>query len=487
MTIIKEEKLFFMEEYIAPTPLKETKKKTPFVGFVLLFLLLVIPVGMYYVIQIQSIGDIRSFADNDWRKKTNVILPDAPAAAAATPTPTPLVTNATRCNKSCSLDTDCSATGDMVCAKVNGIGKCRAASCSDVSDCWCNKTVACNTACTESSQCGTGKICAIINGTGKCRSSECYGIADCMCYVIGGSPTPTPTPAVRCNNTCTLDTDCGGAMICVVTANGNKCRNSQCYGVENCLCYSLLSPTVTPTPTKKIGCNSACTVSADCGGAMICVKTTTGNKCRDPQCYGVEDCLCYSLLSPTVTPTPIEIATPTVTPRPTSRPVTYYPTATKKPTPTPTSPSILLAEGVSPTPILTTLTSLTSSPLTITPFTDANGIAPAKLVISGTAEPDAEIRIIIASDAVAATVYTDTTGAWTYTSPKALSNGNKEVVIVMRPQTGTESTKTEYFIVKTTSSFPWIVIAGIGGGMIFLVGVYVLGQKHGKELSMKKV
>ena len=397
--------MILTEDHIIPSSdineVKNSKKRGSFVGFVLLFLLLVIPVSIYFVTQMQSLGDTRSQAKG-------TVYTVAPAAA-ATPTPTPQVTNATRCNKSCNLDTDCSASGDMVCAKVNGVGSCRAASCPDTADCWCNKTVACNATCTETSQCGSGKVCAKVDGVGKCRNSECYGVDDCMCYVIGGSPTPTPTPAVRCNNTCTLD--------------------------------------------------------ADCGGAMICVKTTTGNKCRDPQCYGVEDCLCYSLLSPTVTPTPIEeIAT------------TYYPTATKKPTPIPTEATILLTELISPTPILTTLTSLTSSPLTITPFTDANGIAPAKLVISGTAEPDSTIEITVLPDNMKQSVLADSTGAWIYTATKALSSGFKNISFTMTTSSGAEMTKTEVCTIKGVS-FPWAIVGGVAGVILIAILAFKLGQK----------
>lgn len=219
------------------------KKRNVVAAGVVVFLLLLIPVGLYFVTQQQSVADTRSQA---------AILYKAAPIAQATPTPTPLVTNASRCNKSCTKDTDCSTSGDMVCANINGAGQCRAANCPEVTDCWCNKTVACNTPCTENSQCGTGKICAKIDGVQKCRSSECYAVDDCLCYVIGGSPTPTPTPLFRCNSSCSGDADCGTSMICVKTAEGNKCRNPQCYGTADCLCYSLLdTPTPTPKPTVK--------------------------------------------------------------------------------------------------------------------------------------------------------------------------------------------------------------------------------------------
>jgi hypothetical protein len=60
-------------------------------------------------------------------------------------------------------------------------------------------------------------------------------------------PTPTPTPSNRCNSTCKTGTDCGTSMICTKTADGNKCRNPQCYSVESCNCYPTPTPSIIPS------------------------------------------------------------------------------------------------------------------------------------------------------------------------------------------------------------------------------------------------
>ena len=402
-------------------------KLNPLQGIALLFFLLAIPVGIYFF-QTQNVGETRSQAGsspsivdraNLQEKKAAAERAKAAAKAAAAaapayvaPTPTPPPTQ--RCNTSCTIDKDCSADGDMVCMKLDGVGKCRSAQCSTVSDCWCNKTVSCNTACTANDQCGVEKVCANISGVGKCRSSECYGAEDCMCFTIGVSPTPTPALPNRCNTTCVNSPDCGTGMVCVETAEGNKCRDSQCYGASNCLCYSTLTlPTpIIPTPVDYV----------------------------------------YR------TPTPIRISP--------QKPL---------PTPTPTISSILLAELLSsPTPTPFPLLNMAQPILTIDPFYNSKKEANPMITLSGTSDPDSELDISIAPDGTFITLTADSLGNWKYVLPKKLTNGDKQLTIISRTAKGGQMTKTETFTVKGGFQFPFaavvftlLIALGVGGYILY--------------------
>jgi len=391
-------------------------KLNPLQGMVLLFLLLAIPVGIYFF-QTQNVGETRSQAGGSGQyyrsipQRAPAVAPAAAAPAYVAPTPTPPPTQ--RCNTSCTIDKDCSADGDMVCMKLDGVGKCRSAQCSTVSDCWCNKTVSCNTACTANDQCGVEKVCANISGVGKCRSSECYGAEDCMCFTIGVSPTPTPALPNRCNTTCVGSPDCGTGMVCVETAEGNKCRDSQCYGASNCLCYSTLT---LPTP-------------------IIPIQTEAGH---------------YD--------SPVRVIT--------QKPL---------PTPTPTISSILLAELLSsPTPTPFPLLNMAQPILTIDPFYNSKKEANPMITLSGTSDPDSELDISIAPDGTFITLTADSLGNWKYVLPKKLKNGDKQLTIISRTAKGGQMTKTETFTVKGGFQFPFaavvftlLIALGVGGYILY--------------------
>jgi|GEM_PF-3235060 len=400
-----------------------SKKLSPFQGITLLFLLLVIPVGVYVGTQYRSIADTRSQAGDAQISMDGVtganLWAAAPAPAAAAPapaavtpaTPTPTSPPTVRCNKTCTVDTDCSKDGDMGCIKVDGVGKCRNSQCSTVSDCWCNKTVSCNTTCTQDDECGGGKVCVKINGSGKCRSKDCFEAADCLCYTIGGTPTPTstptPTPLNRCNNTCASDAECGESMVCTKTTKGNKCRNSQCYGTEDCICYSAIS---SPTPI----------LSSD----------------------------------------PIRITTLQPTPMPTIIPMLL---ADLLSTPIPT-PS-LLQRNIAP-PLLT-----------IDPFYNAKKQANPMVSLSGTSDPEAELDISVFPDGIVMTVTADSLGNWQYVLPKKLTNGDKQLTIISRTNSGGQMTKTETFTVVGGFQFPFAAV--VFSFLIALgVGGYLLYQKN---------
>lgn len=80
--------------------------------------------------------------------------------------------------------------------------------------------------CTEDSDCGDGLACT---DDGVCRNPACPAYASCNCPVI--------TTQVECNEACTSDDDCKGALIC----SSGMCRESSCTDEPTCIC-----PTGTP-------------------------------------------------------------------------------------------------------------------------------------------------------------------------------------------------------------------------------------------------
>jgi len=394
------------------------KKLSPFQGITLLFLLLVIPVGVYVGSQYRSIADMRNKAAGPPDVSQRPAMNSAPAPAAVAPapaavapaavtpaTPTPTLYFSNNCNIACTTNAGCGE--EMSCVKINAVGVCRSTQCINVEDCWCNKTVSCNTTCTTEDQCGLGKVCVKIDGIGKCRSKECFGAEDCLCYTIGGTPTPTPTPLNRCNNTCASDAECGESMVCTKTTKGNKCRNSQCYGTEDCICYSAIS---SPTPI----------LSSD----------------------------------------PIRITTLQPTPMPTIIPMLL---ADLLSTPIPT-PS-LLQRNIAP-PLLT-----------IDPFYNAKKQANPMVSLSGTSDPEAELDISVFPDGIVMTVTADSLGNWQYVLPKKLTNGDKQLTIISRTNSGGQMTKTETFTVVGGFQFPFAAV--VFSFLIALgVGGYLLYQKN---------
>lgn len=217
---------------------------------------------------------------------------------------------------------------------------------------------------------------------------------------------------------------------------------------------------------------------------MICVRTASGNKCRNPLCYGVEDCLCYSTL---VTPTPL-IPTappyippdiPTATPEPPPIDYTDYtpifaPTSRRQ-EPSPTPYSMLLAEALTPTPMLLPLLSTITSPiLTIDPFYDAKKQTNPMIALAGTSDPGAELEISITPDSVSSVVTSDTLGNWSYIVPKKLKNGEKQLTVIAQSLNGGQMTKTETFTVVGAFQFPFAAVVfslllacGIGGYIFY--------------------
>jgi len=67
--------------------------------------------------------------------------------------------------------------------------------------------------------------------------------------------TPTPTPVIvipaTCNSGCTVNTDCGGGLVCIDGA----CRNASCTTNSSCVCT-----VTTPQPTPETPVSGGATV-----------------------------------------------------------------------------------------------------------------------------------------------------------------------------------------------------------------------------------
>jgi hypothetical protein len=110
----------------------------------------------------------------------------------------------------------------------------------------------------------------------------------------------------------------------------------------------------------------------------------------------------------------------------------------------------------------------------IDPFYNSKKQANPQLALSGTTEPYASITISISPDAISGSVAADRLGNWTWTSPKALKNGQKQLTVRVATDQGGESVKTETFTVVGGVQFPTsaivfilLIALGIGGYVVF--------------------
>jgi hypothetical protein len=445
-------------------------------GIVLLFLLLVIPVGIY-VFRTQNTGEIRSQAagteirpedcnSKDLIKKLKLKCKNGQVPVFVVKDISVSSNNPANEGNVKQIKT-CECGDPSTTLAGSGTGTSLSA-----------KTIAqrCNTSCVSDSACGEGMVCALVGGIGKCRNAECFGVDDCACYKVN-TPTPTQTPK-QCNTSCTTDVDCGETMVCIQDSDGQrKCRNPQCYSVNDCVCYKVSTPTPTPVPPQ---CNTTCSADVDCGGTMICVKSAAGNKCRNPQCFAAEDCLCYSLATTTA---PVggnyvnrndEDFIPTATPRRVTRPNTEQLIGIDTPTPT-IPPGMNLADILVTSAAKLPADKTTPPALTIEPFYNAQKQTNPVFLLIGLTDPDAELSITISPDNVMTTLKADSLGNWQYSVTKKLSNGSKQLTITARTARGGVTTKTEVFTVVGGFQLPVAAIVFVVL-IACAVGAYVVYQ-----------
>lgn len=83
---------------------------------------------------------------------------------------------------------------------------------------------------------------------------------------VTNTPTPTSpptTPVVTCNETCTVNTDCGSGLVCL----DSVCRNPSCSEEADCLCEEIA---IVPTPKIPVsGAPSVMGVTTIAGGLLL--------------------------------------------------------------------------------------------------------------------------------------------------------------------------------------------------------------------------
>lgn len=191
--------------------------------------------------------------------------------------------------------------------------------------------------------------------------------------------------------------------------------------------------TPTPTPTSYIlaSCNKACSSASDCPGGLSCVTAFGQKVCRNPLCSDQFSCLCGqgSFSNLVLTPTPTESG----------------------------------------------LTSTGAVAITVSSFTDSSGVAPATPTITGLTEPGALVTISIFPDGVTGTVTADSSGRWSWRSPKALTPGQKNLLVVAKNADGSQGQVSQTFTVAAAKAgSPWgiililMIIIAIGfGGYVY--------------------
>lgn len=215
--------------------------------------------------------------------------------------------------------------------------------------------------------------------------------------------------------------------------------------------------------------------------------------------------------TPTSTPTPTPTPTPTLTPTPTptltpSPTPTLTPTPTSTPTPTPSggvggtdiagtptptprptaTPSATPTATPSATPALFPLVpfgglrvpSPTPTPLpvptpklTIDPFTNKKGEAPARLTLTGTTDPFVGVTADIAVDRVNKSAQADNAGKWRIALPKALTQGKKTLTVTAVNSAGGSQSQTVMFRVGAGwSGLLWTIIIIV---LVAVISYYV--------------
>lgn len=133
----------------------------------------------------------------------------------------------------------------------------------------------CDSTCTTDAQCNNGNdtkfICSSSAGN-KCRLASNEGSNSCE-----GS-----TPSFSCNSSCQNNAQCQTSdanYVCAPTSDGDRCRHKDYTTRPAC---DAPPTTATPTPTPAIGCNDSCTSNADCSNpSHICYTTGEGTQlCR---------------------------------------------------------------------------------------------------------------------------------------------------------------------------------------------------------------
>lgn len=146
-----------------------------------------------------------------------------------------------QCDSSCTTDAQCNNNGSSttyICSETAG-NKCRLASNPESNSCaGTSKEYSCNSSCSSDSQCqdvDEDFICAETSEGDRCRHKDYPTRSSCEAPTTS---TPTPTPAIGCNDSCVTNADCSNpSHICYNDGSGTQvCRletnptNASCSG-----------------------------------------------------------------------------------------------------------------------------------------------------------------------------------------------------------------------------------------------------------------
>lgn len=161
---------------------------------------------------------------------------------------TAMVVPSYSCNTSCTANEQCQgANADYTCSASNN-NRCRLVGNESSENCQ-PKTFACNSACSTTAECQSvngNYSCVSTTDGNRCRLTTNQGAANCQT----ASTTPTPTPAVGCNQTCTNNADCSNPNhVCHLTGTGSVCRLADDVNSTTC---SIAQATTQPAPPAEL-------------------------------------------------------------------------------------------------------------------------------------------------------------------------------------------------------------------------------------------
>ncbi|HEX3905469.1 MAG TPA: hypothetical protein VH853_21780 [Polyangia bacterium] len=203
----------------------------------------------------------------------------------------PYTCNGTKCNVTCSLDTDCVTAGgsNYYCTGTGGS---------------CLAVKAIGVACFSNHECGSG---ACIDGV-CCNASPTAGCGACQACNISGSfgtctnvANTVAEPHGRCaaNGTCGNTGSCNGAGACAQAATNVSCASASCSGTTftpgafcsgGGTCSTPATSSCAPYICGGTSCNVTCSLDTDCvpsGGKNSYCSSSSNGSCLPVKANGV--------------------------------------------------------------------------------------------------------------------------------------------------------------------------------------------------------
>jgi uncharacterized repeat protein (TIGR01451 family) len=208
------------------------------------------------------------------------------------------------CNKPCTTTAQCQDTtkgGNALysCEGTTGAKTCRLTSNTTSTTCEAATVYACNTQCTDNSQCSAINadwVCASDQGN-RCRLDTNRGSASCE----------APPKTYTCNASCDNDEQCKSYNVSYKCYQAGGSTGKVCRLATNETNTSCNNPSA-PPPAPAVGCNVTCSTTADCSNSNhICYDTalvgqTAGKVCRLANYVNSSSCTTPTGTSVAVTP-----------------------------------------------------------------------------------------------------------------------------------------------------------------------------------------